>query len=64
MSRTPSFEGADPSLVSAVVMRAIEARDPKPRYLAAVSLAYRLMLVLGDRGRDRLLARIFRAGRS
>jgi NAD(P)-dependent dehydrogenase (short-subunit alcohol dehydrogenase family) len=63
MSRTPAFEGADPSCVSRVVMHAAQARHPKPRYLAAVSLSYRLMLRLGDASRDRLLERVFKVRR-
>lgn len=59
MSESSSFQGASPSQVSKIVQRAMETKNPKPRYLAAVSIPYRLMLVLGDRNRDQLLAKVF-----
>jgi NAD(P)-dependent dehydrogenase (short-subunit alcohol dehydrogenase family) len=51
--------GAHPARVSRVIRHALENPRPRARYLAAVSLAYRLMLILGDRGRDALQQRVF-----
>jgi NAD(P)-dependent dehydrogenase (short-subunit alcohol dehydrogenase family) len=64
MAASPGRKGADPARVSRVVQRAIEARRPRPRYLAAVAADYRLMLRLGDRPRDALQARVFGIGRA
>jgi NADP-dependent 3-hydroxy acid dehydrogenase YdfG len=45
---------AKPEAVSRVILEALRARNPKPRYLAAAPGGIRLMLHLSDRLRDRL----------
>ena len=51
---------AEPERVSRVIQKAIEARHPAPRYLAAVSPLYRIMLSAGDGLRDYILQKAFR----
>ncbi len=60
LSAQPRSRGAEPGAVNRVVHRAIEARNPKARYLAAVSPAYRLLMKSGDKPRDFILRRAFR----
>ncbi len=56
----PAFRGAPAGQVSRIIQKAVEARRPKSRYLAAVSPLYLLVLSLGDGGRDFLARRAFR----
>jgi NADP-dependent 3-hydroxy acid dehydrogenase YdfG len=51
--------GAKPRRISKVVLRAIRARHPRARYLAAASVTYRFAMAAGDGLRDRLLRRVF-----
>jgi len=46
---------AKPGAVSAVVLKAVSAKNPKARYLVAVPLALKLLMRLGDGKRDRIL---------
>jgi len=49
-----------PEVVSGVVQQAIEAPNPKSRYLVGVPLSNRLALLLGDSVRDRVFGRMFK----
>jgi NAD(P)-dependent dehydrogenase (short-subunit alcohol dehydrogenase family) len=53
------FRGAKPKQISKVILRGLRAKRPRRRYLAAVSLLYRVALQTGDGFRDWLLGRIF-----
>ena len=46
---------ATPGAVSAVVLKAVAAKNPRARYLVAVPLALKLLMRLGDGKRDRIL---------
>jgi NAD(P)-dependent dehydrogenase (short-subunit alcohol dehydrogenase family) len=55
-------EEADPRLVARVILDALEAERPRPRYMAAVPAASALASRLPDGARDRLLRRLFGLG--
>jgi NAD(P)-dependent dehydrogenase (short-subunit alcohol dehydrogenase family) len=59
MSAQPARRGAPPEKVSRVIIRAMEADRPKARYLAAVSLLYRAILMMNDPLRDGFMTRAF-----
>ncbi len=49
-----------PEVVARVVLKSIRSKKPRTRYLAAVPLTTRLMLLLGDNVRDMLYGKIFK----
>ncbi len=51
-----------PEIVSQVVQQAIEASNPKARYLVAVPFSQRVVLRLGDKARDGIFRRMFKIG--
>ena len=55
----PAHRGASPDRVTDVIVKALEARRPKARYLAAVSPLYRAILRMGDGTRDWAFAKTF-----
>ena len=59
LTSQPGRRGASPEDVSKVIVKAMEARHPKARYLAAVSRQYRAILMMNDRLRDRLFVKTF-----
>ncbi|MBN2526701.1 MAG: SDR family oxidoreductase [Deltaproteobacteria bacterium] len=59
ISAHPARKGALPKEVSQVIVRAMEAKHPKARYLAAVGPLYRAILIMNDRLRDSLMAKLF-----
>ena len=60
LSQESAHEGAPAERVSRVIQKAIEARKPKARYLAAISPLYRALLHMGDSVRDGALMKIFK----
>ena len=59
MAANPARRGAPAEAVSRVIIKAIEAKKPKARYLAAVSPLYRAILAMNDKARDRLISKAF-----
>lgn len=56
-------QGAGPDRVAAIIRKAVEARRPRVRYLAAVSPLYRVMLAIPPGWRDVLAGRALRIPR-
>jgi NAD(P)-dependent dehydrogenase (short-subunit alcohol dehydrogenase family) len=59
LSNQPARQGASPEKVSRVIIKSMEVKHPKARYLAAVSPLYRIILLMNDRIRDSLMAKTF-----
>jgi len=53
-----------PEIVSRVVQQALDASNPKARYLVAVPFSNRVVLRLGDAARDGIFRRMFKSGPS
>ncbi len=59
LGNDPRRGGAPTEAVARVILAAIQADRPKPRYLAAVSPLYRAIMRMSDRRRDRFMSKVF-----